>query len=257
MASLPTFTKIYHHDSYAAIDPKREALSVVGKTVLVTGGGYGIGAAIVKGFADAGATSIIIVGRKSSPLDATKLEVESFSTAKMLTYAADISNASAMTTIFRTASATVGKIDILVNCAGFLPSPALFIDSELDDWWRGFEVNVKGLAIVAQGFLKHAADNAVFLNLLQAENPSIRFVSVHPGLIKTDMAIKSGLVDVPFGDAKLPAHFLVWLASAEADFLKGRYVWVNWDVPELIERKDEIVNQNKLVLSLEGWPGSN
>lgn len=30
--------------------------------------------------------------------------------------------------------------------------------------------------------------------------------------------------------------------------------WVNWDVNELKERKDEIVNDNLLIVSLGGWP---
>ena len=38
----------------------------------------------------------------------------------------------------------------------------------------------------------------------------------------------------------LPGQFAVWLASQEADFLKGRFVWSNWDVDELIELKDKV-----------------
>lgn len=34
----------------------------------------------------------------------------------------------------------------------------------------------------------------------------------------------------------LPAHFAVWLASGEADFLHGRFLWAHWDVDEMIEK---------------------
>lgn len=54
---------------------------------------------------------------------------------------------------------------------------------------------------------------------------------------------------------ELPAHFLVWLASPEAAFLKGKYVWMNWDVKEMIDRKDEIENDNNLLrVNLNGVP---
>ncbi len=46
---------------------------------------------------------------------------------------------------------------------------------------------------------------------------------------------------------------MVWASSPEAEFLKGRLVWANWDVDELKARKDEIIKQDKLVLSLAGW----
>lgn len=53
----------------------------------------------------------------------------------------------------------------------------------------------------------------------------------------------------------LPAHFTVWLASAEAEFLRGRYVWVNWDIEELIARREEIENDPSLfTIVLGGWP---
>lgn len=53
----------------------------------------------------------------------------------------------------------------------------------------------------------------------------------------------------------LPAHFTVWLASAEAEFLRGRYVWVNWDVEELILRREEIEKDPSLFkIVLGGWP---
>lgn len=39
---------------------------------------------------------------------------------------------------------------------------------------------------------------------------------------------------------KLPGDMSVWLASPEAEFLNGRYLWSQWDVDELISMKDKI-----------------
>jgi hypothetical protein len=35
----------------------------------------------------------------------------------------------------------------------------------------------------------------------------------------------------------LPGDFAVWLASPEANFLAGKFVWAQWDVDELLTLK--------------------
>jgi hypothetical protein len=51
---------------------------------------------------------------------------------------------------------------------------------------------------------------------------------------------------------ELPAHFLVWLASEEAAFLRGKFVWANWDAKELMDQADEIRSSMLLRVSLNG-----
>ena len=46
----------------------------------------------------------------------------------------------------------------------------------------------------------------------------------------------------------------MWLSSTPAaDFLQGRLVWANWDVEELLQRKEEIVGKDMLKMVLGGW----
>jgi hypothetical protein len=52
----------------------------------------------------------------------------------------------------------------------------------------------------------------------------------------------------------LPANFNVWLASPEATFLKGKYLWANWDVDELKARAKELESSSLLTIGLAGWP---
>jgi len=47
---------------------------------------------------------------------------------------------------------------------------------------------------------------------------------------------------------------MVWLASHEALFLKGKFLWANWDVKELKARSEEIEAKGLLSLGLVGWP---
>jgi hypothetical protein len=56
----------------------------------------------------------------------------------------------------------------------------------------------------------------------------------------------------------LPADFLVWIASPEAEFLKNGIVFAAWDVDELKGRKKEIVGgppgTGELWLGYQGFP---
>ena len=52
----------------------------------------------------------------------------------------------------------------------------------------------------------------------------------------------------------LPAHFLVWVVSEEARFLKGKYVCANWDVEELKGKKKQIESSRILEMQVYGWP---
>jgi len=46
----------------------------------------------------------------------------------------------------------------------------------------------------------------------------------------------------------------VWLASPESAFLKGKYIWANWDVEEMKARAEEIASTDLLTMKLAGWP---
>ncbi len=52
----------------------------------------------------------------------------------------------------------------------------------------------------------------------------------------------------------LPAHFLVWVVSKEARFLKGKFVGANWDVEEMKGKKGEIETTRVLEPQVHGWP---
>lgn len=55
---------------------------------------------------------------------------------------------------------------------------------------------------------------------------------------------------------KLPAHFLLWMTSPEARFLRGKFAWANWDVVQLKMRAKEIEESQMLTSNVLGWPYS-
>lgn len=103
---------------------------------------------------------------------------------------------------------------------------------------------------------------------LAAENPGIFVATVDPGMVETATFNRTGATvdQVPIDTGmlplrplarpltanscarkeadfcflvQLPAHFLVWMASPEAEFLRGRCAWANWDVDELKALKEK------------------
>ncbi|KAI9874074.1 MAG: hypothetical protein M1830_010220 [Pleopsidium flavum] len=285
MASpYPSFTSIYHHKSYPAIDPTRPELSAQGRVVLISGGSRGIGAAIASAYARAGAKDIIITGRNKAGLEASKAQAESLSKSRVHIFVADVLDQKATDEMFASIKKDIGMIDVLVSNAAYLANLSTVKDASIDDFWTGFEVNVKGTTILTQAFLKSASEDAVLIDInagmahtshggpfasyaaskiavtrvldfVRMENPKLRVYSIHPGVIKTDMTVKARIRDVIWDDVELSANFTVWLASHEADFLSGRFLWANWDVEQLKEKKSELVaDPSLLTYKLGGWP---
>ncbi|KAI1812298.1 hypothetical protein GGS20DRAFT_29739 [Poronia punctata] len=296
MPSAETYVT-YHRTTYPYIDPTQPKLSCAGKTVLITGGGYGIGKGIARSFASASTTNLILVGRTLTALQATKAELEAeFPSTRVHIYSVDITDSAAVSDLFTKVSSSMGVVNVLVNNAAYLSEISTLRDSDLKDWWRGFEVNILGTMTMTQAFLRQGQDQVgngekgnekgkVVINIntsvahygvfptyssytgskmasaritecLQAEEPDVRFVSLQPGGVDTAMYAKFHMPeDYAMTDIRLPGDTCVWLASDEADFLRGRFVWTNWDVRELMARKERIVREKELTTMLKPIEG--
>lgn len=220
-----SFVPTWHHTSYPAISENNPALSAKGKIVLITGGGRGIGRAIATSFAIAKAEAIFLIGRNENDLSQTAgivAQLASSSSTKTEFAVADITDLRAVSSAIQKAKLTYGRIDILVQNAGYLDAHRPVADSDLDDYWRTFEVNVKGGLTVIQEFLKtrpnpgatlinissgaghlpyipgfsaYAASKlslAKIVEYIQHENPDLRVFNINPGAIATDMQAKAG-----------------------------------------------------------------
>lgn len=116
---------------------------VAGKTVLVTGGGRGIGESIAEGFVKAGA-KVYICSRKPETCEATAARLSEFGTCIALPVAGDISSAEGRGAIVAAMGAREDKLDILINNAGALWAAPLAEYPE-SGWDKVFDLNVKGL----------------------------------------------------------------------------------------------------------------
>ncbi len=111
--------------------------ALAGRHALVTGGGTGIGAAIARGLASAGAT-VTVCGRRLSPLQALAA-----GEARIRAASADVTDEAAMVKLYEQAEAAGAPIDIVVANAGAAGSaPAHKTSLEL--WNRALAVNLTG-----------------------------------------------------------------------------------------------------------------
>ena len=105
-----------------------------GKVALITGAGQGIGRACAIAFAAEGARVVATsrTASKMSDLPATDARIEPA--------ALDVTDASAVERLV----ATVGQVDVLVNCAGQVPVGTI-LDVDPDAWAEAFEQNVTSI----------------------------------------------------------------------------------------------------------------
>ncbi|KAJ9607677.1 hypothetical protein H2200_007755 [Cladophialophora chaetospira] len=284
-APFPSPTKTWHTTSYESISPTRPGLSAKGKTVVITGGGTGIGAETARCFAAAGASRIALLGRREQPLLDTKASIEQkFANIEVFAASTDVTKKGEVDAAFARFSGDK-KIDVLVSNAALIGPHEPLADADGEKFVDAIQLNLRGTVFVAQAFLRHASTNAVVIDVNSSAahlnfaavfasysvakwavfrawdtvayaNPELSIYHIQPGIVDTDMNKEAGGVAAAgFEDhVSLPASFNVWLSSPEARFLKGKFLWTNWDVDELKAQAKEIEAGTQLSLGLVGWP---
>jgi NAD(P)-dependent dehydrogenase (short-subunit alcohol dehydrogenase family) len=174
-------------------------IDLSGKTALVTGSTSGIGHAIAKGLAVAGA-NVVINGRTQAKVDTAMAAIVGVAAgSKVAGVAADVSTAAGCETLV----ATLPDVDILINNAGIF-EPKGFFDIPDEDWSRFFEVNVMSGVRLSRaympGMLKRNWGRIVFISSESALN--IPAEMIHYGTTKTaQLAVSRGLAEMTRGTA--------------------------------------------------------
>ena len=170
-----------------------------GKTALVTGSTSGIGHAIAKGLAGAGA-AVVVNGRTQGKVDAAVAAIRKAQPeARVSGVAADVSTAAGCQTLVE----ALPDVDILVNNAGIF-EPKGFFDIPDEDWSRFFEVNVMSGVRLSRAFLsgmlKRNWGRVIFISSESALN--IPQEMIHYGMTKTaQLAVSRGLAEMTRGTA--------------------------------------------------------
>ena len=221
-----------------------EFASLEGKTALVTGGSRGIGAAVARELARAGAT--VVVGYRSGADEAEAIASELGGRAVQ----ADVSNVDDAKRLVEEA----GELDVLVNNAGITGGgwSTNAVDADLDEVRRTLETNLFGAWRLTEEALPLMRGNGygrivnissgmgqlsdmgghspgyrvsktglnVLTRMLTAElgDENVLVNSVCPGWVRTDMGTQSARLSVEEG-----ADTPVWLATLPDDGPRGGF----------------------------------
>jgi NAD(P)-dependent dehydrogenase (short-subunit alcohol dehydrogenase family) len=151
-ANWPSFIKTWHKSSYPGISPTRPEISLTGKTVIITGGGAGIGAAIAKSVAPAGASHLAIIGRRSALLSKTAADIKASTDTKteIFPVTADLTNKEEVDKAIEQIHQEFRcrPLDILISNAGYFTDPRLLGTETVEEWTTDFGVNVKAVYLI-------------------------------------------------------------------------------------------------------------
>ncbi len=195
-----------------------DAQPLAGQVALITGGGGGIGSAICRGLAAAGATLVITCRQNLTRAESLAAELPG---ADHLVARAPVEDSAALAQLAQRIQDGPGRLDLLVNNAGITRSVphsdlGALDDALIDDIFRvnvrgaiavvramrpllaaddgGLVVNISSVAgrtalgsNIAYCASKAALDNLT-LSLARALAPAIRVVSVSPGWVEGEYA---------------------------------------------------------------------
>ena len=230
-----------------------------GKSIIITGGGSGIGLACTKLFSNEGA-QVAIFGRRQDRLNATAKEVGS----QILTVTGDLMVNNDLDNLVSKTLQTFGKIDIVVNNGGIFTGSPIHETND-NDWDTIMNTNLRSAFQLTKRVLPHMIEHkaGVFVHIssiagliaipgVAAYNVSkgallqfsrsiameygplgIRSNAVCPGLVKTEMTeelmkdeklMQEWSKDYPIGRFGVPediASACLYLASDDSSFVTG------------------------------------
>ncbi|MEA1050244.1 SDR family oxidoreductase [Lamprobacter modestohalophilus] len=186
-------------------------IDLANKVALITGASRGLGAGLAERFIEHGLR--VAVCARTQP----KIEGDS---AKILSVAADVTDAEAMQQLCDTAVDRFGRIDLWINNAGLLAPIGPLRDNDPAEFARHIQVNVVGVFNGSRAFIRHLRQrggDGVLLNIssgaarnayagwsaycagkaavdrmsesiaLEEADSGLRVHAVAPGIIDTDM----------------------------------------------------------------------
>jgi len=130
-------------------DSLKSCSNFIGKNVVITGSGTGIGQSIAKKFAENGA-NIIIMGRRKDPLDSTSTLLNDI--FKKYSYSGkirsfpgiDVSDEQGINEMFKTIKQEFGRIDIVVNNAGISGPVKAFTNANFKEFKECIAIHLTG-----------------------------------------------------------------------------------------------------------------
>ena len=130
----------------------KHPLSLEGRVAVVIGGTSGIGRALSLGLAEAGA-DVVSTGRRKEHVEDVALQIEALG-RKTVRQPTDLASRPQIQQLLDATLGALGKVDILVNCAGKIKrTPTLTVDEA--EWQDIMDTNLTGTLRACQVVGKH------------------------------------------------------------------------------------------------------
>lgn len=197
---------------------------LMGKVAIVTGASKGIGASIAKELAEEGAFVVVNYSASKDEADAVVESIKSMG-GKSIAIQADMTNQKDIDHLFSETEKRFGKLDILINNAGYYEFAPLE-QITIENFHKHFNLNVLGLLLACQTSVKHfnpAGGSIVNISSLASKSwapyatvysatkaavdsitkslgcelgsRNIRVNAINPGLVQTEGTHSSGIID--------------------------------------------------------------
>lgn len=178
-----------------------------------------------------------------------------------------------------------GRLDILINNAGYTNPFVSIREEDVSEWWRTWEVNIKGPFLLTRAFMPLLLSSASGLKtIINVSSIGAQFANsegsayklsklallrfgemiaeehakegvvcygIHPGAVPTDLAsgsLPEEMRHVLTDTPELTGDSLVWLSKEQRAWLNGRYVSCTWDMKELEGLRGEIEERELLII---------
>jgi glucose 1-dehydrogenase len=145
---------------------------LVGRGVLVTGGGSGIGRLLATTYARAGA-HVVVAGRRYQPLEETAAEIRSAG-GTCHAVSADVRREEDCARLARDTLDRLGRLDVLVNNAGAPGTDMSVAEMTLGNWTDTLATNLTGPMLLTREVLREA--------MIPAGRGNVQFCSSAAGM---------------------------------------------------------------------------
>ena len=124
------------------------SFDLAGRVALITGGNGGIGRAIARGFAEAGA-AVAIFGRNEEKNARVLAELKA-TRVPSIALAVDVTNRAALEPAFQRVEAELGAVDILVNNAGVVSLSGGILQETPESWDSVIETQLNAVFLLSK-----------------------------------------------------------------------------------------------------------
>jgi len=218
-----------------------------GQVVLVTGAGSGVGAAIARRFAEAGAD--VAVNYHSSA-EAAQSVVEAITALgrKAVAIGADVTHKAEVERLMAGTLEAFGRLDVLVNNAGIYPL-ASFLEMDEEQWEEVLDANLRSAFLCSQAAAKRmiAQDiQGAIVNIasIEGRHPAVDHSHYNAAKAAVLMLTKSTATELGAHGIRVNAVSpgLIWRPGLERDWPEGVARWKAKAPLERLGRAEDVAD---------------